>query len=143
MDFNPEAFMQQQQSGELDTTFIPVPEGEYSAVAEGVNVRTTNTGKVILDVSWAVNDANVVEETGRENNTVRQSIFLDLTDAGTLDMGKGKNIGLGRLMEAVGIDMSKKWALQDVVGHMALVTVKHRMSDDGTVYADVKRVAAA
>ena len=144
MTFDPDVFMSADNKGELDTEFVNVPEGEYNAVATDLKVRTTQTGKVILDVSWEINDPEVEKATGRETNTVRQSVFLDMDDSGErISAARGKNISLGRLLEAVGINMAKPWSLASIKGNVGLVTVKHRMVEDGTVYADVKRVAAA
>jgi len=145
MTFDPELFMQQEESGELDTTFTPVPEGDYQAVATETKIRTTESGHVILDVVWEISDPEVAAETGRDTNTVRQSIFLDMNADNTrIDVSKGKNINLGRLFEAIGVDMSKGWSLAMIQGNPALVHVAHRAdkNDPSVLYADVTRVAA-
>ena len=142
--FDPDQFMNAETEGEISTEFTPVPEGEYNALITGVNARSTSSEKgeyVILDVTWAIDDAQVSEAVGMDNPTVRQSIFLDTTESGGLDLSKGKNIQLGRLREAVGQNDPGPWAPSRLEGNVAKVRVAHRMYD-GRTFADVKGVAA-
>lgn len=136
--FDEEQFLSAPTEGEMSTSFIPVPEGEWPGRIEKVSVRTPKES-TILDVYWAVDDESVRETTGMENPTVRQSIFLDLTDDGNLDAGKGKNIQLGRLREAVGQNGPEPWAPSMLVGNVGKVRVEHRQYE-GNTYADVKGV---
>jgi hypothetical protein len=128
------------------TTFTPVPEGEYIAAirdADDCKLRSTEKGYLILDVSWTIDDAAATEATGVATPKVRQSIFLDTTEAGGLDFSKGKNIQLGRLRDALNQNQSgQPWGFGMLVGGVARVTVKHRMVDD-QIYTDVKGVAKA
>jgi len=142
-DFNPDAFLSAQQTVEVEDKYPTIPDGEYQAVADKVNVRQSQDGKyTFLDVTWAIDDPTVKEETGLDHPSARQSVFLDI-EKGQLATGKGKNVQLGRLLAAVGIDThsGKPWSMQDVVGRPALVRVTTRSTDDGRTYNDVSRVA--
>ena len=141
--FNPDSFLNTSVSEPSSTTFTPVPEGDYTASVKEIKPRSTDSGKAILDVTWAIDDAAVADITGMKNPSVRQSIFLDITDAGGLDMGKGKNISLGRLRDALGQNTpGQSWQPGMLVGGVAKVTVKHRMYED-QIFTDVKGVVKA
>ena len=138
--FNAEEILNQQIEGSNDTEVIQVPNGEYPAVITKVDVRTPKES-VILDITWEIDDrdGSVQEHTGREKNTVRQSIFLDITESGGLDMGKGKNAQLGRLRESVGCNEGT-FTFNDLVGKVALVRTEQRLYE-GRTFVDVKGVA--
>lgn len=139
--FNPTLFAETQYTEALDTTVIPVPEGDWTAVIGKYEIRTPKD-KVVLDVTWEIDSQEVQTVTGRDKNTVRQSIFLDITPHGTLDMSKGKNVQLGRLREALGQNQAgKPWSFGMLVGQVATVGVSHRTDDEGNIFSDVKRVA--
>ncbi len=138
--FDSDDFMSTTVEGESSTVFTPVPEGEYQALAEKVESRNAN-GYVILDVTWSIDDDSVVTATGRDKNTARQSIFLDMTDAGGIDMGQGKNIQLGKLREAIGQNGPGAWSPSMILGNVAKIRVAHRLYE-GTTYADVKGTSA-
>lgn len=124
----------------LSTKMLPIPEGEYQAVATKQELRTTNSGKVVLEVTWEIDDQSVREATSREHPTSRQGIFLDITPQGTLDRSQGKNIGLGKLLEALGMNVpGRPFSYADIVGQVAKVHVKHRQVEDNT-YDEVKGV---
>ena len=75
---------------------------------------------------------------------VSQQFFLDLTDSGKLDKSEGRNVDLGRLLKAVGLQ-GKSWSPGTLVGQRSLVHVKNvpiKDSVDGDVRSEVKGVAA-
>jgi hypothetical protein len=127
-----------------DTQLIPVPEGEWTGVISKTELRVVK-GKdgeaPVCEVYWDVDSDEVVAITGRDKNQVRQSVWLDLTASGTLDMGKGKNTSLGRLRDALGQNTpGKPWSFGMLLGQVATVVVSHRVADDGQVNAQVKKV---
>lgn len=137
-----DAFLTTPVEGELDTQLVPVPEGEYLAVAEDVKIRQSGE-YTFFDIRWSIDDAKVKEVTGLPSNTVRQSMFLDLTESGGLDLGKGKNVGLGRLRAALGQNTGAPWNPKMVEGQVALVKVTHRADETtGNVYSEIKNVAS-
>lgn len=143
--FDPEIFLQSSIQGANDTKTIPVPIGEYTAVIEKITPRQwqskdgSQTG-IALDVQWLIDDQSVKEALGRDSVTCKQGIMLD-TNNGALDMSKGKNIGLGRLREAVGLnDPSKPFSFHELPGRVAKISVSHRISGEDT-YSEVKAVS--
>ena len=143
--FDADSFMSNSVEGELETVSTPIPTGEFPAVIQSVAARSGDKdGKpwAMLDVTWGIDSQEVSEATGRDVNTCRQSIFLDITESGGLDMSKGKNVGLGRLRAAVGQNNAGAWAPSMLEGQPAVVKIDHRMYE-GNTYADVKGVSAA
>ena len=72
--------------------------------------------------------------------TVRQTIWLDLTESGSLDFGKGRNVGLGRLRDALGQnETGKPWQPGMMVGGVAKIKVTHSIDkrDNETIQANV------
>jgi len=67
--------------------------------------------------------------------------MLDLDSQGRVDMSKGKNIGLGRLREAVGKNNEgEQFSFSMLPGLMAKIAVTHRINGEDT-FAEVKAVA--
>jgi hypothetical protein len=144
--FDPTAFLDQSIEGTLDTKMIPCPEGEFVAVIDSVNPRPWNSkdgtkAGVALDVFWAIDDQGVKEQLGREKILVKQGIMLDLDATGQrLDVSKGKNINLGRLREALGMNNpGQSFSFAMLPGRAARVKVTHRIEGED-VYADIKMV---
>ena len=145
--FSPEQFLDMQVTESNDTKIVPVPTGEYLAVVSEVKIRPWQSKSdpskagVALDLQWELDDAGVKTLLGRDKVTVKQGVMLDLTDAGGMDMGKGRNIGLGRLREACGLNTpGQPFSVTMLTGRMAKVKVEHRV-DGENLYAEVKGVA--
>lgn len=148
MSFDPNTFLADTVTGANDTKYIPVPQGEYPAIIKSVAARQmaskSDTSKqvTVADIVYEIDDATVKQVTGLDNPTVRQSVFLDLTPQGKLDMSKGKNISLGKLREALGLnDASRAFSFADLPGRAAIVAVEHTPGkNEGEVYANVSKV---
>lgn len=146
--FDPAQFLDAQVTDSNDTKLIPIPVGEYTAVADKVDVRTWQGKKdpsksgVTLEITWSIDDQSVKEALGRDTITVRQGVMLDLTEGGSLDMGKGRNTQLGRLREAVKLNVpGQPFAFSMLPGRLAKVKVEHRI-DGENIYSEIKSVAA-
>lgn len=147
--FDPAAFTNLVITESNDTKVIPVPAGEYVAVATKAEPRPWQSRKdpsnagLALDILWEIDDPGVASITGRDKSSVKQGIMLDLTDNGGLDMGRGKNVGLGRLREALGLNVpGQPFSFGMIPGRVARVVVSHRASDDGQdVYPEIRQVA--
>lgn len=153
--FNAEQFLNLQVEDPNSTELLLVPEGEYTAVSEPVDAnsfRSFTIGKgeragqkgVSLDVEWSINDESgaLKEYLGRAPK-VRQGLMLDTIGGGTsLEMGKGKNVGLGRLREALGQNQTATpWRFSMLGSQVAKIKVKHRLdSNTGKTYAEVSEV---
>ena len=145
--FSPEQFLDMQTTDSNDTKVIPVPAGEFIAVVEEVKARAWTSKQdpskagIALDIQWSIDDSNVKQLLGRDKVTVKQGIMLDMTESGGLDMGKGKNTGLGRVREALGLNTpGQPFSPTMLTGRVAKVKVEHRV-DGENIYAEVKAVA--
>jgi len=146
--FDPNTFLNDTVTGANDTRYIPVPQGEYPAIIKSVAARQVDRKdqpgqkSTIVDITYEIDDATVKTVTGLDNPTVRQSLFLDLTPNGKLDMSKGKNIQLGKLREALGLnDPNKPFGFNDLAGRAAIIGIEHNPGkNEGEVYANVSKV---
>ena len=147
MSFDPNTFLNTTYEEANDTKITPCPVGEYLAVASKVDAKTWasldgSKSGVKLEILWEIDDANVKQLLGRDKVTSRQNLYLDLNEAGTgLDLGKGKNVGLGRLREALDLNTpGQAFAFSMIEGRLAKVMVSHRV-DGEDIYDEVKKVA--
>lgn len=143
----PDSFLQMTVTG-ANATQVELPDdGDYNAIITDITARKVEFKKgdragqtgIGLDVTWTLDDPAMKEKLGR-NATVRQSMLLDTTPTGGLDMGKGKNVSLGRLREALGQNKDgQAWGPAMLKGCMARITVKRRSdaNDPAKEYADV------
>ncbi len=147
--FNPDEFLAQTTTEQMDTRFPSIPPGEYPAIIDGIAVRQ-QPGKddptklfTLLDVTYAIDDAGVKAATGLVKPTIRQTVFLDLNDAGQLDTGKSKNVNLGRLREALGLNVAgQAFSFQNLVGQACVVKTKlsPNKNDPENPYSNVEKV---
>ena len=135
--FDTETFMQSTVEGESSTQYVPDPEGEYAAVIGRVQGRSTPNGNALIEVSW------IIDKPGEEladQKQVRQTVWLDITESGSLDMSQGKNVPLGRLRAAVGQNApGQMWSPNMLEGSPAMILVEHTQRGED-VYAQVKSV---
>jgi hypothetical protein len=144
--FNPEAFMSASIQGANDTQSMQVPEGDFQGMISKVEPRVVGqeNPRPIIAITWKVDDEGVRQLTGRAEPTVRQTIWLDVTESGGLDMGKGKNAQLGKLRDALGQnDAGKPWNPGMLQGGVARIKVKHSLDkrDGVTINAEVSGVS--
>lgn len=153
--FDPATFLQQTYTEANDTERFLVPAGEYLAVIgsgeKDVVCRPwqkkddPSVAGMGLDVLWEIQDDSVKQLAGRDTVKVKQGLMLDTNDTG-LDFGKGKNVDLGLLRQAVDMNRpGQAFSFEGLKGRMAKVVVAHRAdkNDSEKVYAEVKRVAKA
>lgn len=144
--FDPDQFAQMPIEGSNSTERIPIDENEYPAIVDTIKFRPSKgkdgTEYLWLDVNWSIDDQEQREKLGREKVTCRQSLSLDRLENGSLDMGKGRNVDLGKLREAVGLNTpGQPFQFSMLVGCTAKVKIKNRQDGDDT-YSDVKGVTA-
>ena len=144
--FDPATFLDMQTTEPMSTAPVPIAQGEYPAVIEKVDTRAWkardgSSSGIALDIVWNVDDAGVKAALGRDKVTVKQGIMLDLNESGTgMDTGKGKNVSLGRLREALGLDQpGVPFSFRQLIGHAAKISVTQRVDGD-QIYNDVKGV---
>jgi hypothetical protein len=145
--FDPNTFLDMTTTDANSTQALPVPAGEYIAMVKEIKARPWTSRQdpsksgMALDVTWSIDDAAVKEQLGRQEVTVKQGIMLDVTETGGLDMGKGKNVSLGRLREATNLNHpGQPFGFRMLEGRPAKVKVEHRIDGDN-IYAEVKQVA--
>jgi hypothetical protein len=148
MSFDPSTFLNQTFDEALDTKVVPCPVGEYLALAEKVDIKPWaakdgSSSGLKLEILWDIQDENVKQLLGRDTVRVPQQQMLDLTETGNLDFGKGKNVGLGRIREALGLNTpGEPFAFSMIQGRMAKVMVSHRAAGED-LYAEIKKITAA
>lgn len=136
--FDPNAFMAQTAQGANSTKRNTVPEGIYPFITDAVvpeSFRYTQGKKdpskwyLFLDLKLKCQlPPDVAAEYGDTVGTVFHSLTIDRTDSGSIDMGKGKNVQLGRLREAFGMnDPTKPFQWTDLGGKSGKVKIKHEM----------------
>lgn len=142
--FDPDTFLNSETTDSNDTQYYPAPAKEYPmASIDAIKPRTAGD-KPVLDVMWLLNDDEAKEVTGMDSPKVKQTIWLDLTPSGGLDFGKGKNVQLGKLREAVGQNSpGQRWAPGMLLGQVACIKVEHKAGQNGETFANVTAVTAA
>lgn len=115
--FDPQQFLETEITGEMATKYVDILPGRYN-----MQVREITSRRVIpddsskkpfttIEFSCAIDGSErtptgvtLKELTGRDENFARYKGFLDLTDSGTIDLGPGRNVALGALREATGLN---------------------------------------
>jgi hypothetical protein len=138
----------------MATSLDPVPEGEFKAISDPLDKDSfssfdykkgerAGTKGYRMTILWKIDDESAGEYNGRK---VRQQFIVDITADGTgLDYGKGKNITLGRLREALGQNQGgQPWAPSMLGSQVAKIKVKQRVDDQDAskVYSEVHEVVA-
>lgn len=144
--FDPATFLDTTLTDPNSTQSIPVDAAEYQGIVKEVEVRPWQGKKdpsksgISLDLLWTVDDAGQRQKLGRDEVVVRQSIMIDLNEAGGIDIGKGKNVRLGRLREAVGLNTpGQPFSFRMLQGRAAKIKVEQRPDGD-VIYNDVTAV---
>lgn len=118
-NFDADAFMQQTVDGPLETEYKIVPPGEYqnvfindfdSKALSLVEGKSDKTGRdysfLKFDIPFKIsNDPKVMAETGRDEAIVYKQINLDRDENGGIARGTNKNVELGRLYDAAGLNV--------------------------------------
>jgi len=151
MPLNTEEFLQTTTESALDDHLEPCPAGEWLAITgapavyDFVYSKGDHQGETgyRMSMKYTIQDQAVKDHCERDTVSVTQSILLDLTEDGSgLDMGKGKNIGLGQLRAALGQNVAgQDWSPAMLEGQPIKVKVKAGIWDE-RVTADVAGVTA-
>lgn len=141
--FNPEAFMGSTTTEASSTVYLPHPEGEFPARLTEVKPNVTDKGKAYLRITWVTDDEGVRKTLGQAEPKVWQTIWLDINEAGALEVGPGKNVQLGKLREALNQNQAgMPWSPPMLVGQVGKIRVKHSIDkrDNVTIQAEVAAV---
>lgn len=146
--FDPNIFKQMTWTEANSTESIPIPIGEWNFEVTKWDVMSLSNKEgtenyLKLQLMLTTSDPEVVKVTGRDKNTVRYELFLDVTDDGRgLDFGKGMNVQLGRARAAAGVnDPGKPFSFDQFMGRSIRAGIKHRTLEDKRVVADITGVA--
>lgn len=140
--FNPESFLDAQITESMSTQFVPIPEGEFVATVKKVSAPRQAGESWVLPIAWNITDPAVKEVTGLDENTAFQDVWLDLNSTGSLDFGKGKNVGLGRLREAMGLNQpGAQFSFRMLEGRSAKIKVKQNTDKEGVLRSKVSAVS--
>ncbi len=125
------------------TSIEPVPEGEYNGLIDDYTFRDqieTKFGqRVPIDIYWVIDDADLRKKLDREVISVKQGMLLEINEDGSLAVGPGQNVGLGRLRAALNMN-GKGFSFPKLKGAgPARILVVHRVVGDDT-YSEVKKV---
>lgn len=138
-NFNLDAFASSSFEGEGDTRRLRLEEKEYRAVVQGpwadergTRLFTSDKGALALIVVWQLDDEEQRAKLNLEKMpTKRQTVWLDLTKGGALDMGPYKNSELNRLRDVFGLNApGKQWKFPDFVGQVAMVKLKNQTNKE-------------
>jgi hypothetical protein len=144
--FDPQQFLDQQFTEANSTQYIPIPEKDYTLLSTDVKARPwtskdqTMSG-IALDITYEVDDPELKELLGRDKVTVRQGVMLDLNPGGGISTEKGRNVQLGRVREAMGLNVpGQPFNFRMMVGQVVQGHIKPRVEGD-QIYNDVTAVA--
>lgn len=147
--FDKEAFMHTETEAAMETKFTPVPEGEYNAYIEDVEadtIKTDDGNKPVLQINYTITDEPLKELMDMERVIVRQTVWLDFEEDGTLAFGQNKNVRLGLIRDAVGQNEDgASWSPAMLKGGgPVVIKVGHRynkVTDEGP-YPTVQRITS-
>lgn len=147
--FNPDTFLDQETGGPMSTERVLIPINTYHPCyiseikpAEGIIKEGERAGQpwARMDFVWMIDDQNLRDELNRAQVKVTQGIMLDLDENGQIDTSKGKNVQLGKLRKALGINEgSTKW--REFMGKPATLQIGHEATNRGTTREVVLAVA--
>src|ERR1700739_4137219 len=107
MAFDANTFLDSEISGATSTERILVEPGEYTAfvtdlkAASGISEKSGEPW-ARLDVVFEIEDEHQRERTGRARILMTYGVMLELDEQGEVAKGRGKNVKLGKLREALG-----------------------------------------
>ena len=149
MSIDLEALVNAPVTEKLDTTFEVTPAGEYTAtigdrtpVTEWFHSVTLKDGREApqCNIVFVINDADLAKSLGRREATTRLTLWLDV-EAGRIDTGRGKNIGLGQLRRALGQEDDREWTFGKLPGAGPIkILTEVQEGKNGAKYSNVVRV---
>lgn len=150
--FDPKTLLDATTTEANSTVRIPIDAGEHVAVIGEVGIRNGNKdGRdwAFLDVTYDIDNPELKAKLGRDKISLTQGVGLDFTPIGGLDYSKGKNVMLGRLREAVGLNVpGQPFGFRMLQGKVVKILVNHKPStkpgaQPGDVFENVDAFAKA
>lgn len=155
MTIDVDALVNTNVSEKLDTTYPIPPAGEYVAsISDKGPVkdwfrtvkRKDGTETATLNVLFVISDPAVKALLNGRDPTSRLTIWLDteideMTKATKLSTGKGKNVSLGQLREALGQDNDPEWNFSKLIAAGPVKIMTENSTNNGREYSNVTRVS--
>lgn len=144
--FDPTSFLSSAITSSLSTKRTPLPIGEtYGQITKVDSVSGEKNGRpwYKLNVTFEITDHDYLSQaTGQPEKALLTYGILVEMEHGTLAMGPNKNVKLGRLREAAGVNQPGK-SLNDLTGRVCRLSIGHRPdpNDSSVVYDEIKDVA--
>jgi hypothetical protein len=148
--FDPNAFLQTTYTESMATQYVPIPEGIFNvttgqpSVAHGISEKNQQPW-YRLDLPLTVDSDEVRQAMGREEVKTKFTIMLDIDENGHLARGIGRNVQLGRLREALGLNgEGEDFSLPMLGGRACKAAFQHRANPkrQGEVISDPTELAA-
>lgn len=133
-NFDPQAFMATSYDQANSETRLTLPDGyEGVALIIGSDARLVTTkqngDKPVLTIKLEFSGPEVEVHTKREKFIDSMDLWLDINEAGMLDMSEGMNVDLGKLRAAVNQNQKgMAWNPKQLIGQV--VKVKHTLSKE-------------
>lgn len=143
--FNPEVLMNCSVETSMSTFIPPWPEGEWVVTITKVDFKQPKDNMVLMECTFETIEPDVVSITGINPSQTRYAVFLDLTDTGMLDTTEGKNVGVGKLREAVGQNVDGvPWSPALLVGQQLRAKSSQKADKDNPeiLRTDIKAITA-
>jgi hypothetical protein len=146
--FNAAAYEAATTTDSSSTSVTPIPEGEYNAIIEDYKWNSGTSKRdqsqfVSFNVIYRIlDDTNEVTNLIGREPKLTQSYFVDTNPQGTFDFSKGKNVWLGKLREAVGLNApGAQFTFSMLKGQaLRIVVTQEPAKDSDDVYNRVKSV---
>lgn len=149
--FDAEEFLNGTLPGSNSTKREVVPPGVYKAFISKLEIKNGLVQKegserygqpwVALNLQWTIEGQPINVQMDQSKVIVYDSVMLDLDEEGKVKMEKGKNVQLGRLREALGLNTGPI-AFRAFEGRPATIFVLHEIYK-GEPQAKVDKYAKA
>ncbi len=150
--FDVETFVKQQVNIAGSTEYFLVPEKNDVRMMVGSgpvekwfrSFDSDGRSFMTIEIPMLLLDDEIKESAGREVVTYRYKAFVDHDDNGNWDFGKGRNVKIGQLREALGQnDPNTPWSAGMLADQGPILgRITHTDGKDGRKYAEVSRVTA-
>lgn len=134
----------------LPTKIELVPECETRGTIVGITPRKFQNDdgewRAIVEVMFSISDPSIKEETGLDDPRARYTIFLDVQKGWNgegnppLETGRNKNVGLGRLLEGLGLNDGRKFKWSMFMHEDAWIRVVKPRNLEQATYSDVAAI---
>lgn len=131
-------------SDDIATERTLIPEGEHRFVVGKPKIEDgEKEGKiwVKLTLPMSLDEPSILAELNVKELKTSYTFFLDLTEDNLIATGPNKNIRLGQLFAACGLE-GDDVSISQVEGKQVIGSVKQRMSDRGNAYDEIAGLAA-